>query len=44
MSHISLEEQLQTAIKIAHSLYARGKVSGSTANISFRIADIIYIQ
>ncbi len=44
MSHISLEEQLQTAIKIAHSLYARGKVSGSTANISFRIADIIYIS
>lgn len=44
MNQISLEEQLQTAVWIARSLFTRGKVSGSTANISFRIADTIYIS
>lgn len=36
--------QLETAAEIAHSLFARGKVSGSTANISVRIGDRIYIS
>lgn len=31
------------ACRIAHSLYARGKTSGSSANLSFRIGDQVYI-
>ncbi len=38
------ERQLETAVKIAHSLFDRGKVSGSTANISVRVGDEIYIS
>ena len=34
---IITERQLETAVEIAHSLFERGKVSGSTANISIRI-------
>ncbi len=32
------------ACRIAHSLYARGKTLGSSANISFRIGDCVYIS
>lgn len=41
---IITERQLETAVEIAHSLFERGKVSGSTANISIRIGDFIYIS
>lgn len=40
----TLEEKLQQVIWTAHSLFDRGKVSGSTANISFRHEDEIYIS
>ncbi len=38
-----LREKLSTAIWIAKSLFDRGKTSGSTANMSFRHHDRIYI-
>lgn len=38
-----LEEKLEAAIWAAHSLFARGKTSGSSANMSFRHNDRIYI-
>lgn len=41
---INTERQLETAVEIAHSLFARGRVSGSTANISIRSGDFIYIS
>lgn len=39
-----LEEKLKTALWAAHSLFDRGKTSGSSANISFRHNDHIYIS
>ncbi len=39
-----LEEKLKTALWAAHSLFDRGKTSGSSANISFRHHDHIYIS
>ena len=41
---INTERQLEAAVEIAHSLFARGRVSGSTANISVRSGDFIYIS
>lgn len=38
-----LEEKLDAAIWVAHSLFDRGKTSGSSANMSFRHHDKIYI-
>lgn len=39
----SLKECLETAVWIAKSLFDRGKTSGSSANLSFRYQDTIYI-
>lgn len=36
-------ENLKTAVWIAHSLFERGKASGSSANMSFKEKDLIYI-
>ncbi len=36
--------QTEEALWIAHTLFARNKVSGSTGNISFKIEDIVYIS
>ena len=38
-----LEKKLETAVWIARSLFERGKTAGSTANMSFRHGDKIYI-
>lgn len=38
-----LEEKLEQAIWIAHSLFERKKTAGSTANMSFRDGDKIYV-
>lgn len=43
MKEQSLEEKLEQAVWIAHSLFERGKTAGSTANMSFRDGDKIYI-
>lgn len=39
-----LEQKLREAVWTAHSLFDRGKTSGSSANISFRHYDKIYIS
>lgn len=39
-----LEEKLEHAVWAAHSLFNRGKTSGSSANMSFRHHDHIYIS
>ena len=39
-----LKSKLDTAVWIAHSLFERGKTSGSSANLSFRHKDHIYIS
>lgn len=39
-----LEKKLDEAVWAAHSLFARGKTSGSSANLSFRHQDKIYIS
>jgi ribulose-5-phosphate 4-epimerase/fuculose-1-phosphate aldolase len=38
-----LQQKLATAVWIARSLFERGKTAGSTANLSFRHNDAIYI-
>ncbi len=38
-----MEHKLQDAVWIAHSLFERGKATGSSANLSFRHHDRIYI-
>lgn len=43
MENKELETKLKTAVWIAHSLFERGKTAGSTANLSFRHEDSIYI-
>lgn len=40
---LELEKKLEHAIWVAHSLFNRGKTSGSSANMSFRHNDRIYI-
>jgi ribulose-5-phosphate 4-epimerase/fuculose-1-phosphate aldolase len=40
---MELQKNLQTACWIAHTLFMRNKVSGSSANMSFRFNDTIYI-
>lgn len=41
---IILQEKQQAAVWAAHSLFERGKTSGSSANMSFRHNDRIYIS
>lgn len=41
---LELEKKLEDAVWIAHSLFERGKTSGSSANMSFRHGDKIYIS
>lgn len=38
-----MEDMLKTAVWIAHSLFERGKATGSSANMSFKYNDKIYI-
>ena len=38
-----MEQKLKTAVWIAHSLFERGKASGSSANMSFKHNEKIYI-
>lgn len=38
------EKSLDEAVWIAHALFERGKTSGTTANISFRCGESIYIS
>ena len=40
---MTFEEKQEQALWTAHSLFQRGKVSGSTANLSFRDGDTVYI-
>lgn len=39
-----LEKKLEEAVWVCHSLFNRGKTSGSSANMSFRHKDHIYIS
>lgn len=39
-----LQEKLKTAVWAAHSLFNRGKTTGSSANMSFRHNGLIYIS
>ena len=39
----SLEKKLRDSVWVCHSLFERGKTSGSSANMSFRHGDRIYI-
>lgn len=39
----NLEEKLEQAVWIAHSLFERGKATGSSANMSFRHGEWIYV-
>lgn len=41
---MSIEQKLKDAVWIAHSLFNRGKATGSSANMSFRHEDRIYIS
>ncbi len=38
-----LEKKLEQALWVAHSLFGRGKSSGSSGNLSFRHEDCIYV-
>ena len=38
-----MENTLAEALWVAHSLFERGKTSGSSANLSFRVDDRVYI-
>ncbi|MEA5012451.1 MAG: class II aldolase/adducin family protein [Angelakisella sp.] len=40
---MTLEQKIEQALWIAHSIYERGKTAGSSANLSFRHEDTIYI-
>lgn len=40
----TLEENMEQALWIAHCLFERGKTSGTTANISFRYGEAIWIS
>ena len=39
-----LEQKINDAVWTAHSLFERGKTSGSSANMSFRHQNYIYIS
>lgn len=41
---MTLDETFDKTLWVAHSLFERGKTSGSSANISFRYGDYIYIS
>ena len=43
-ARVLLEKTLKEAVWAAHTLFARNKASGSSANISFRIGDTVYIS
>lgn len=40
----ALDQQLQQAVWVAHTLFQLGKTSGSTGNLSFRRGDTLYIS
>ena len=39
-----IQRELEKACWVAHALFDRGKVTGSTSNLSFRLEDRIYIS
>ena len=41
--NIDIDAEISKAIWVANSLFNRGKVSGSSANLSFLYEDCIYI-
>jgi len=41
---MTFEQELQNALWAAHSLFERGRATGSAANISFRWEDAVYIS
>lgn len=43
MKMACISEELKQAVWVAHSLFERGKTSGSSANLSFCLEDRIYI-
>ena len=44
MAHHVLEEKFKAVLWVSHSLFERGKATGSSANISFRHEQRIYIS
>lgn len=44
MEDLLLKEKLEAAVWAAHSLFERGKTTGSSANMSFRHHDLVYIS
>jgi len=44
MAHHVLEEKIKAVLWVSHSLFERGKATGSSANISFRHEQRIYIS
>ena len=44
MEDLLLIEKLEAAVWAAHSLFERGKTAGSSANMSFRHNDLVYIS
>lgn len=44
MEDLILQEKLDSAVWAAHSLFERGKTAGSSANMSFRHNDLVYIS
>ncbi len=41
---MTYSQEVQDAVWAAHSLFERGKTSGSSANMSFRVGDTVYIS
>lgn len=44
MMEDSLKQKLEEAVWVCHSLFERGKTAGSSANMSFRHGDRVYIS
>ena len=44
MDDLELKEKLEAAVWVAHSLFERGKTTGSSANMSIRHKDLVYIS
>lgn len=43
MNGQKLDQELRDAVWVAHSLFERGKTAGSSANLSIRVGDTVYI-
>ena len=44
MDDLELKEKLEAAVWVAHSLFESGKTTGSSANMSIRHKDLVYIS